>query len=69
MYQVWPPDAGCDAAIAIDVVTDCVWSGDPLSLTVAVKVEPPAAVGVPEMTPVDERESPAGNEPEVTDHA
>ena len=37
------------------------------SWTVAVNVEDPAVVGVPLITPPEERLSPAGSEPEVVD--
>jgi len=37
------------------------------SWTVAVKVEDPAVVGVPLITPAEERLSPAGSEPELVD--
>jgi len=69
MNQVVPPDDACAAAIAIDVVTDCDCNGEPLSLTLAVKVEELAVDGVPEMTPAEDSANPAGREPEVTDHA
>ena len=37
------------------------------SRTVAVKVEDSAVVGVPLITPAEERLSPAGSEPELAD--
>lgn len=50
--------------------TELVWIGELLSLTVAVKVEAPLAVAVPEITPVEgEIDSPAGNCPELIDQA
>ena len=55
--------AGCEraAATTIEVVADCVCMGEPLSLTVAVKLKVPLVVGVPEMMPVvAARVSPAG---------
>ena len=53
----------------MDVATVFVWTGEPLSLTVAVKLEVPLVVGVPEMIPVvAARESPAGRLPAVIDH-
>jgi hypothetical protein len=36
-------------------------------VTAAVKLELPAVVGVPEMVPLDAKESPAGRLPEETD--
>jgi hypothetical protein len=70
MYQVVPGPLVCvpSAATAIEVAADLVWSGLPLSLTVAVKLEVPVAEGVPEITPVvAARVSPAGSLPEVID--
>jgi hypothetical protein len=55
-------------ATTMDVVTDTAWAGLLLSLTVAVKLEVPLAVGVPEIVPLDARFSPAGSLPEVIDH-
>lgn len=55
-------------AIVIPIAVDAVWTGDPLSLTVAVKFDVPLAVGFPEMTPEAESVSPAGRLPEVTAH-
>jgi hypothetical protein len=53
----------------IEVVIDRVWAGLPLSLTLAVKVEVPLALGVPEITPVvAARVNPAGRLPDVIDH-
>jgi hypothetical protein len=54
--------------VAIDIPADCVWFGELLSVTEMVKFDVPLLVGVPEMTPEDERESPAGGWPEATDH-
>jgi hypothetical protein len=39
------------------------------SVTSAVKVKLPAAVGVPEMDPAEERVRPPGRDPEETVHA
>ena len=44
-------------------VTDC----EPLSATRTVKLELPAVVGVPLITPVPDSVKPAGKDPEVTD--
>ena len=56
------------AAMASETLTDLVWAGFPASLTVAVKMLVPLAEGVPEIKPVDEdKVSPAGRVPEVTD--
>jgi len=50
------------------MASDWVWAGLWLSLTVAVKFAVPLAVGVPEITPVEEfRVNPAGRPPDVTD--
>jgi hypothetical protein len=47
----------------IEVVTDVVWTGDPLSMTVTVKLKVPEVVGLPEMVPLfAPRVSPAGSE-------
>jgi hypothetical protein len=55
-------------AITIDIAADFVCTGEPLSFTVTVKLEVPVAVGVPEITPVDEaRVKPAGRAPELID--
>ena len=49
------------------IATDFFCAGLPLSDTVAVKLNVPLTVGVPEMTPLV-RLIPAGRLPEVTDH-
>ena len=52
----------------IAAVVDLVCTGLLLSVTVAVKVEDPLAVGVPDMAPVDDaRVSPVGSLPELID--
>jgi hypothetical protein len=69
MYQVVPGPAGSAAATVIDVATDWVWAGLPLSVTLAVKFEVPLAVGVPDITPVvAARVRPAGKLPDVIAH-
>ena len=56
-------------AIAIDVATDFVCTGLPLSLTATVKLKVPLVVGVPEITPLEAaRVSPAGKLPALIDH-
>jgi hypothetical protein len=66
MYQVVPGFVCAPAATVIDVAIDCVCAGLPLSVTVAVKLDVPVAVGVPEITPVvAARVNPAGRAPEV----
>jgi hypothetical protein len=51
-----------------DRVIDLVWAGEPASLTAAVKVAVPLAVGVPEIRPLDVLMlSPAGRLPETKD--
>jgi hypothetical protein len=58
------------AATAIERLTDLTCAGLPASATVAVKLNVPAAVGVPEIRPVlDARESPAGRAPDEMDQA
>jgi hypothetical protein len=54
---------------AIEVESDFVCDGLPLSLTDAVKLKVPLAVGVPEIAPATESVNPAGRLPEVIDHA
>jgi hypothetical protein len=55
-------------ATAIANVADAVSAGLSLSFTVAVNVEVPVVIGVPEITPVDGvRFSPAGSLPDVID--
>jgi hypothetical protein len=58
---------GAEAATTIERATDLVCAGLPASVTVAVKLEVPLAVGVPEIEPDDERLSPAGRLPAVMD--
>lgn len=56
------------AAIVMDVLKDLVWTGVLLSVTVAVKLNVPLAVGVPEIVPVAAATlSPVGKLPELTD--
>ncbi len=43
---------------------DAVPAGDELSLTLGVKVKVPALVGVPEIAPLLERDTPGGNWPD-----
>jgi hypothetical protein len=59
----------CDAATVIVMPTDLVCTGLLLSLTVAVKLNVPLAVGVPEIIPLlPASVSPVGKLPEVIDH-
>ena len=70
------PDGRVGAVIAsavgettTDPGVDADCTGLLLSVTVAVKVEVPLVVGVPEITPVEEASvSPAGSLPDVIDH-
>jgi hypothetical protein len=69
-----PPDklvvviARAAVATTIERLADFVCAGFPASVTVAVKLNVPMAVGVPEIRPVPEaRLSPAGRPPEVMD--
>jgi hypothetical protein len=64
--------SGPALAVAPDGLTvsasACVseFCGPPESLTRTVKLKAPVCVGVPESTPPEESERPAGIEPEVT---
>lgn len=61
-----PPPEGF---MAIDNVFDAVLAGEPLSVTVTVNEYVPAAVGVPDITPVVPfKLKPVGKLPEVTAH-
>ena len=70
------PEANADdviastaGAIVIDAATDFTCAGLPLSLTVAVKLNAPLAVGIPEITPLPAfSANPAGRLPELIDH-
>ena len=56
-------------ATVTDVVVEVIWAGLLLSVTVAVKVEVPMAVAVPEIMPLDgARFSPAGSLPDAIFH-
>lgn len=71
MYQVVPGPEAIDAEddTVIEVATDFVWTGFPLSLTFTVKFDVPTVFGVPEITPVVAASvSPAGRFPDVIDH-
>jgi hypothetical protein len=70
MYHVIPGPVTCvGAATVIETATDFVCTGFPLSVTFAVKLDVPVAVGVPEIVPVvAAMVRPAGNLPEVIDH-
>jgi hypothetical protein len=57
------------ALTAIDSLAEAVCVGDALSVTVTVKFAVPFAVGVPEITPPLDSESPAGKLPDAIDHA
>jgi hypothetical protein len=53
-------------ATAMLKLADAVVAGEPESVTLTVKLEVPAVVGIPEIVPVDAvRVRPAGNAPEV----
>jgi hypothetical protein len=59
---------GVGAATTIERVTDLVCAGLPASVTVAVKLDVPLAVGVPEISPVlAPKASPAGRLPALMD--
>jgi hypothetical protein len=51
-----------------DSCADAVCAGELLSVTVTVKLDVPAVVGVPEITPPLDIVNPAGRLPDVTDH-
>jgi hypothetical protein len=53
----------------MDSCAEAVCAGDPLSFTATVKVEVPAAVGVPVMKPPLDRLKPAGRLPDAIDQA
>jgi hypothetical protein len=55
------------ALTAIDSCADAVCAGDPLSFTATVNVAVPLVVGVPEITPALESDSPLGRLPDETD--
>jgi hypothetical protein len=56
------------AAMVIDIAVERVWTGLLLSLTLAVKVNVPLAVGVPEISPLLAASvNPAGRLPELID--
>ena len=60
--------ARAEGAMTSERVTDLVCPGELASVTAAVKVAVPLAVGVPEIKPVDVfRLSPAGRLPETKD--
>lgn len=60
--------ASAGGVITMESATDLVCAGLSASVTVAVMLNIPLAVGVPETRPVDvPRLSPAGRAPEVTD--
>ena len=57
------------AATTTVIEADCVCTGLPLSWTLAVKVDVPLVVTVPEIRPVDgAMDKPAGNCPDEMDH-
>jgi hypothetical protein len=65
---VVPGPVGTGGATTIEVAAELVCAGEPLSVTVAVKLYVPLVEGVPEMMPVvAARVSPAGRLPEVID--
>lgn len=68
-YQVVPGPVGAAAETVIEAVADLDWAGLLLSVTVAVKLEVPVVLGVPEIAPVvAARVSPAGRLPALIDH-
>jgi hypothetical protein len=57
------------AVLFIVIDRTCVAVALALSVTLKViEVGPPAVVGVPEITPLELRDNPAGNVPEAIDH-
>lgn len=56
----------CVGEIAIVKLVDLVCTGLPLSVTATIKANVPAAVGVPETTPLGAMIKPVGRLPEVT---
>src|ERR1700733_3180190 len=62
--------AGCGVGLTVmvsDLCTSCGVGDESTTCTLNVTV--PAAVGMPLITPVLDSDSPAGNGPELTDHA
>ncbi len=59
----------CNAAGLIAIDNGAVVEADPLSVTLAVKLLAPAAVGVPEIVPFAASVSPAGSAPLAIVHA
>ena len=58
-----------DGACCTTIVKACAGAVPTPLLAVIVPVKTPLAVAVPEMTPEDERLSPVGNAPAVTEKA
>jgi hypothetical protein len=59
-------DVGAAGASVEMIESDEEGTEPELLAAMTMKVEVPPAVGVPERTPVEDRVSPAGSEPEVT---
>ena len=59
---------GAVVLTVMDSCADAVCAGDPLSVTVTVKLDVPVFVAVPEIAPELESDRPAGSFPELTDH-
>jgi hypothetical protein len=53
--------AGAPAVPFMVNAADCVCEGNPLSVTVTTKFEDEVEVGIPEIIPEDDNESPAGS--------
>lgn len=60
--------AGGVVLTVIDSCADAVCAGDALSAAVTVKLDVPVFVGVPEIAPLLDSDSPAGSLPLLTDH-
>ena len=58
---------GALAAMLKEAVAD--WVGDELSVAFKVKVDEPAIVGVPEITPEEESVRPVGKDPDDSENA
>ena len=57
-----------ESAPLIVIESACIAVRPPLSVTPTVKLEVPAVVGVPPITPVGDNDNPGGNAPIARDH-
>jgi hypothetical protein len=59
--------SGADVIVR-DMVVNALCTGVPLSVTAAVNLVVPEALGIPVISPVGARLRPAGSVPDVSDH-